>query len=76
MTEEHINDTFLRNESNYLTRGFLEIGMELNRVCMFVKDYQKKYICIKEQSPIHAKKFTAKMWWKLSSNGNEFRLAI
>jgi hypothetical protein len=48
-----------------MTRGLLERGMKLNRVCMLVKDYQKKYICIKEQSPIHAKEFTAKMWWEL-----------
>jgi hypothetical protein len=54
-------------ESNNMTRGLLEGGIELNRVCMLVKDYQKKYICIKEQSPIRAKEFTAKMWWRIST---------
>ena len=72
---EHINDTFMMTECNNMTRSFLEGGMELNKVCMFVKDYQKKYICIKEQSPTSAKLYTTKIWWKLSVNGNKFSQA-
>ena len=44
-----INDKLLTERCNEFTRDMLKNGMELNKVCMFVKDYQKKYLFIKQE---------------------------
>ena len=61
---EHIKDKFLINECNVLTRNMLEGGMDINRICLIIKEYQTKYIFIKENDYELAQKFTAEMWWK------------
>ena len=45
---EHIKDKFLINECNVLTRNMLEGGMNINKICLIIKEYQTKYIFIKE----------------------------
>ena len=55
---EHINDKFLINESNKGTKEMLEKGMPIDTICMIVKNYQKIYIVMKQESPILAQQFT------------------
>ena len=61
---EHINDKFLIDECNLFTRKLLEVGMDINRVCLIIKEYQTKYIFIKENNFDLSQLFTAEMWWK------------
>ena len=60
-----INDTFLMAEMKVMFSDLLEEGNELNMVCMFVKDYQKKYIGIKEMDPTECEMFTAEAYYKV-----------
>ena len=48
---EHINDKFLINESNEGTRVLLDKGMPINMTCKIIKNYQRCYICVKEENP-------------------------
>ena len=61
---EHINDKFLMDECNLFTRKMLEKGMDINRVCLIIKEYQTKYIHIKELNFQLSQQFTFEMWWK------------
>jgi len=57
-TANHINDKFLINESNKGTKVMLEKGISIDTTCMIVKNYQKIYILMKQESPILAQQFT------------------
>ena len=61
---EHINDKFLMDECNLFTRKMLEKGIDINRVCLIIKEYQTKYIHIKELNFQLSQQFTFEMWWK------------
>ena len=61
---EHINDKFKINECNALTRIMLEAGMDINRVCLIINEYQTKYIFIKENDFKLSQQFTFEKWWK------------
>ena len=61
---EHINDKFMMNECNLFTRKMLEAGMDINRVCLIIKEYQTKYIFIKENDFKLSQQFTFEKWWK------------
>ena len=67
--KEAIMDTLLIERCNAFTRDMLEGGMDINKVCMYVKDYQKKYLFIKQEGGDY-NAFTFKMWWKLGQRGN------
>ena len=61
---EHINDKFLMDECYLFTRKMLEKVMDINRVCLIIKEYQTKYIHIKELNFQLSQQFTFEMWWK------------
>ena len=61
---EHINDKFLMDECNLFARKMLEKGIDINRVCLIIKEYQTKYIHIKELNFQLSQQFTFEMWWK------------
>ena len=67
-----LHDKLLISRCNDFTRKMLSGGMDLNKVCMFVKDYHRKYLFIKlEGGDYNA--FTMEMWWKLGQrDGNRF----
>ena len=52
------------DECNLFTRKMLEKGMDINRVCLIIKEYQTKYIHIKELNFQLSQQFTFEMWWK------------
>ena len=41
--------TLLIERCNKFTRDMLQGGMDINKVCMFVKDYKTKYLYIKQE---------------------------
>ena len=61
---EHINDKFMMNECNVFTRKMIEAGMDINRVCVIIKEYQTKYIFIKGNYFKLSQRFTVEMWLK------------
>ena len=74
----HINDKTLIDYSNKFTRILLETGIDINKVCLFVKDYQRKYIHIKEQgaSDEILKAYTPEIWWKMSKTDNGVKVVV
>ena len=72
-----IKDEFLLEQTNTFTRKMLALNMDINKICMFVKDYTYKYNFIKEQSgEKNASTFTMDVWWQLGQRGgNKFSLA-
>ncbi len=46
---KNLADKTLMDYSNKLTRILLETGIDINKVCLFVKDYQRKYIHMKNE---------------------------
>jgi len=76
--KEYLKDKILIERCNKFTRDMLGAGMDINRICMFVKDYQKKYIEVKERGGEEfAKLFTFELWWKSSqTEDGKFKLAI
>jgi len=73
--KEAINDTLLTERCNEFTRKMLKGGMDINKLCMFVKDYQKKYLFMKQEGGDY-KLFTMKIWWELGQRGDgKFALA-
>ena len=73
--KEAINDTLLTERCNEFTRKMLEGGMDINKLCVCVKDYQKKYLFIKQEGGDY-KAFTMKIWWELGQRGDgKFALA-
>jgi len=74
---ELMKDELLTDRCNEFTRKMLELGMDINRICFFVKDYQRKYKHIKENDEELAKVFTFDYWWKWSNTNNEtFKTSI
>ena len=61
---EHTNDKFMMNECNVFTRKMLEAGMDINRVCLIIKEYQTNYIFIKENDLKLSQQFAFEKWWK------------
>ena len=66
--EEGIWDILLRERCINACKGLLETGTDINTVCMFIKDYQKKYLFIKQEGGDY-KAFTFEMWWELGQTG-------
>ena len=64
--KEYLADKTLMNNSVQLTTILLEAGIELNMVCLFVKDYQKKYVSMKKEGATSEilKEFTPSFWFK------------
>ena len=50
MMMEHINDKFLMNECIVYTGKMLDLGMDINILFGIIKEYQTKYIFIKENN--------------------------
>ena len=65
---DYINDSFMMGECSNFTKGMIESGMDINKICEIVKNYQKKYIYVKNESPELAKLFTIKMWYICNQN--------
>ena len=61
---DHINDKFMMNECNVFTRKMLDLGMDIEILCDIIKEYQTKYIFIKENDFKLSQQFTLEMWWK------------
>lgn len=57
-----LNDKFLIEESNEMTRELLERGAPINMICKLVKGYQRVYIEIKNSSVALARHFTYMHW--------------
>ena len=66
--KKNLADKTLIDYSNKLTRILLQTGFDINKVCLFVKDYQRKYIHIREEgaSDELLKAYTPEIWWKMS----------
>jgi len=64
-------DTVILQHSNNLTRGLLENNMPIDRVCYFVKEYQRACKQIKNEAisaelpnpHLILKEFTPKIWY-------------
>jgi len=73
----NLKDKTLMSRSNEMTRMFLENKMEIDRVCMLVKDYQFKYLAIKDEfgegDILDA--FTPEIWWKVSKTDDGINIA-
>ena len=65
---KNLTDKMLIDYSNRFTKMMLEGGLCIDRICLFVKDYQAKYIHIREQggSEEQLKAFTPEMWFMMS----------
>ncbi len=76
--ERNLNDTQLIEYSNKLTRILLQVGEDINRVCLFVKDYQRKYIHIREEgAPAELlKQYTPDIWWKMSKTEGGIKIGL
>ena len=68
---DHINDTFMMGECFTFTKAMMDAGMELNTICKIIKNYQQKYIYIKNENPEMAKLFTIEMWNRLNQKPEE-----
>ena len=62
--KELLKDELLIKRCNDFTHKALSNGMNIDRVCMLVKDYQTKYIYIKEQDENLIEDFTFEFWYK------------
>ena len=73
----NLKDKTLMSRSNEMTRKLLENKMDIDRVCILVKDYQFKYLAIKDEfgegDILHA--FTPEIWWKVSKTDNGINIA-
>ena len=56
---------------NEATRKLLENGININLVCKFIKDYQKKFIYLNECGA-DVKEFTFEVFWSLGKTENGF----
>jgi aryl carrier-like protein len=63
-TIKYVKDKFMMNECCNFTKNMIEAGMDIDRICELVKDYQQKYIYIQNKCPDLAKKYTMEMWFK------------
>jgi len=72
---EALKDTLLTERCNTFTRDMLKCGMSIDKICMYVKDYQRKYIYMKQQGA-DCSAFTFEVWWNLGQRGDgKFALA-
>ena len=62
--KECLKDEFLMKKSQELTAALLDKKMNINTITAVVKEYQTKYLYIKENDPNLAKKYTPELWWK------------
>ena len=60
---EAIHDTILMERCNDFVGEMLKQGVDINRICVFVKDYQKKYMYLKRQG-FDVSKFTFREWYE------------
>ena len=67
--KELLNDKFLVEQSNKITKLFLkameEGDCDINMVCKIVKGYQQRYSIIKQFNPELALQFDAIAFWKV-----------
>lgn len=70
--KKNLDDTTLIDNSNRMTKMLLEAGMDINKICLLVKDYQRKYCHIRDQGapPELLKAYTPDIWWKMSKTEN------
>ena len=63
-------DKFMINQCNETTHKMLKAGVGIDTVCKVIKDYQQKYLYLKEEtSADQVKEYTFELYWKLR-NGN------
>lgn len=63
--KKNLNDKFLMKQCNEFTHKALKAGLSINTTCALVKEYQVKYLYIKENDEKLAREFTIEMWVKL-----------
>ena len=74
--EKGIGDILLGERCENATRRWLEAGMYINKVCMFIKDYCTKCLFIRQEGGDY-KAFTLEMWWELGQTGTgSFKTAL
>ena len=61
---QHINDDFLMTQCEQATEKMFTHGMSVDRIGYFIKDYQLKYITMKNKEPELATHFTFEAWYK------------
>jgi hypothetical protein len=72
---EAAKDTLLNERCEKVTRDLLASGVSIDKICMFVRDYQRKYMYIKQEGG-DCNAFTFKVWWQLGQRGEgKFALA-
>ena len=49
---------------SHINKKMFEGGMDINRACLIIKEYQTKYIFIKEYNFELSQRFTGEIWWK------------
>ena len=74
----NLKDKTLMSRSNEITRKLLDGKININTICVMVKDFQYKYLAIKDEygegDILDA--FTPEIWWKLSkTDDGAFRIA-
>lgn len=57
-------DNFLMTECKNATELMLKNDMDIDRVCELIKDYQLKYMLLKQEQPELCYKYDFKMWYK------------
>jgi len=73
----NLKDKTLMSRSNEITRKLLDGKINIDTIVVMVKDYQFKYLAIKEeygQGDI-LDAFTPEIWWKLSKTNGGIRIA-
>jgi hypothetical protein len=73
---KNLADKTLIDYSNRLTRILLKAEIDINKICLFVKDYQRKYIHIREEgaSDELLKAYTPEIWWKMSKTDGGIKI--
>ena len=64
--QQNLADKTLIDYSNTLTTILLQNGLKIDTVCLCVKEYQRKYVHIREEgaSPELLKAYTPEKWWR------------
>ena len=65
-------DKFMINQCNETTHKMLKAGVGIDTVCKVIKDYQQKYLCLKDSGEFSAeqvKVFTFEFYWKQGDFG-------
>ncbi len=61
-----VKDKFLMEQSRDIVIKLIECNININEITRYVKDYQKKYLFIKQTNPEQLSLYTSLVWWQSS----------